>query len=128
MFKVKHPIYHVPTGVLITPKIEYYYLKYQRRYFMEFPKVYEVVDPRDVCEAVGINLSILKRLAKNRVDYIVFCNALGRLLYVKTRTYLRLVEEYVWYRKSQRTGEFIANLPLSRLKELKKPKISEVNK
>lgn len=89
------------------------YLIFQRKWFQSFPKYYGIDE-----EAVTINYSILKKLVEHEYDFIVWVSADGKAFMIEPVRMLRLVLEHGWIRKTEKTGETVAHLPLSFLSKI----------
>ena len=117
LFIVKQEAKNIFAGRIELRKLKYY-LVYQRQYLQQFPKIYNVEEEIFNDVAVGINLSLLKYLVKTKVNYVVFASQDGKLFYINPKAMLKIIEEKKWYRSTKKTGEYVANLPITILKEL----------
>jgi len=108
----RHYIIYVRDPVL--NDMQRYYLVYQRRWFESFPKYYGIPE-----EAVSINLSILHRIVAHEIPYIVWCNIDGKLFMIPSKKAQKLVRKHGWIRKTEKTGETVAHIPLSKLIKLR---------
>lgn len=90
-----------------------FYLVYQREWFEKFDKFYNY--PAKACT---LNLSILNELVKSNIDRIVFVNKDGQMLMISPREFLKIAKERGWVRKTRKTGEEVAHIPITFLRPL----------
>jgi len=90
-----------------------FYLIYQRRWFESFQKYFGVP-----AEAASVNLSILERAVRHGYDRIVWVSQDGSMFWIDPREMKRIVEERGWIRKTRKTGEEVAHIPLDYLLRL----------
>ena len=90
-----------------------YYMIYQRRWFESFHKYFGVQE-----EAVTINLPILYRIITHEIPYIVWVSLDGKIFMIPSKKALRLAKKNKWIRKTEKTNEPVAHIPLSKLIKL----------
>jgi len=91
-----------------------FYVIFQRRWFESFQKFFGVAS-----EAVTVNMPILEKLCKHDYDRIVWVGGDGTIFWVDPRYMMQLVRENGWHRKTNKTGEKVAHLPLSQLTKIR---------
>jgi len=96
------------------PKKYRFYLAFQREWFIKMPQAFKNAN------AVGatLNREILNKLYKEGYDLIIFAHSTGFYAITPEEMY-SLVLENNWIRKSQKTGEETAHIPISYLSPLK---------
>lgn len=107
----RHYIIYVRDPVL--SEIRRYYLIYQRRWFESFQKYFGIPE-----EVATVNLSILHRIVLHEIPYIVWCNMEGKLFMIPSKKAWKIVRKNKWIRKTEKTGEITAHIPLSKLIKL----------
>ena len=90
------------------------YLIYQRRWFESFEQYFGIPD-----QAVTVNLSILSKIVHHNYSHIVWCNMDGNLFIINSLKAMQLVYENGWIRRTEKTGETVAHIPLSKLIKLR---------
>lgn len=90
------------------------YLVFQRRWFEQFEKYFGWSE-----QAVTINLPILEYCVKHGINRIVWVHSSGTMFMTDPKTMLELVKKHKWIRRTRKTGEPVAHLPLSLLTRLK---------
>jgi len=110
----RHRIIYLDIGVEFRSKPLTVYLIYQRRYFQEFGKKFEVDD----LMATSVRLSILEEIVKHRVDRIAWVYIDGAIYWTDPKFMLKLVREKNWIHKTERTGEVLAHIPLKYLTKI----------
>jgi len=107
----RHRLIYLDVGVSYRSNLLKVYLIYQRRYFQEFGKKFEVDD----LMATSVRLSILEQIVKHRIDRIAWVYVDGAIYWTDPKLMLKLVRENNWIHKTERTGEVLAHIPLKYL-------------
>jgi len=101
--------YNAADGSVVTYTVKWY-LVYQRKWFQSFDKYFGIPS-----EAVTINVPILVRVVENNYDRIVWVNMEGKVYMINPKDMLYIVAENKWIRRTEKTGEPVAHLPLHEL-------------
>jgi len=109
----RHRVVYAKMHYRGSSKIFKFYLVFQREWFKSFSKFYNFQS-----EACTLNMSILQNCLASGVDRIVFVNKHGVMLMISPQQFLEKAKENRWIRKTKKTGEEVAHIPITLMKKL----------